>query len=360
MNFIVLMVLVLFAARASAFPEMVRHGYTQCTACHVSPSGGGILNAYGRQLSAELLSTWKFAGEGGVLHGALKNDPAEKGLLLGGDVRAVQVHQQTPNVRTGRFFLMQANVDAAYQKGPFTAMISVGQIEKPMSGVVQGNLNATRYYAQVNITDPWFVRAGRFVPVFGLNMPDHVLVTKNGTGFAPGLQMDTVETGYLSESWTFFAAAARTLPTVPAARAETARNFHAAYSLAERYKVGVSHWYGERPSGGVRRLYGVSAILGFSEHLYNLTEINWSTTASRDGLFAMTRLGWEVVQGVIPYVQLQQEQSDLEDRSKRVRYYTAGMHFFPRPHFELNAQWSRARSAAEWSDQAYFLVHYYF
>ena len=46
----------LFTQNVSAFPEMIRHGYINCNACHVSPAGGGLLTAYGRTISKELLS----------------------------------------------------------------------------------------------------------------------------------------------------------------------------------------------------------------------------------------------------------------------------------------------------------------
>src|SRR5713226_4796158 len=36
--------------RALALPTMVRLGYTNCAACHISPQGGGLLNAYGRSI----------------------------------------------------------------------------------------------------------------------------------------------------------------------------------------------------------------------------------------------------------------------------------------------------------------------
>jgi hypothetical protein len=37
-----------YAAPASALPTMIRIGYTNCAACHVSPQGGGILTEYGQ------------------------------------------------------------------------------------------------------------------------------------------------------------------------------------------------------------------------------------------------------------------------------------------------------------------------
>lgn len=344
---------------AWAFPEMTRHGYTQCTACHLSPAGGRVLNAYGRQLSEELLSTWSKKGEGGVLHGAIKPDPSEKGFLFGGDVRSAQIHHQDSRVKSGRYFLMQANLDFAYQYDRYAAFISIGQIEEPLSGRVQGNLNATSLYLMAGLTESLNFRVGRFTPTFGLNMPDHVLVTKQGLGLQPWIQFDTSELSYLSESLSLFASWASTLDNVPKTYREKAYALHGTYNFGERFKVGASGWYGEMETT-IRKLYGVNAILGFTHHLYNLTEIDFSHDDTRDGAYAMSRMGWEIFKGIIPYVQYQYQRTDLAASGATTDYYTLGGHFFPRPHFELSAQWSKVRSPKEWSDDAYLLVHYYF
>src|SRR5215510_1649696 len=44
---VALLVLAGFAP-AYALPNMIRLGYPNCVSCHVSPQGGGLLNAYGR------------------------------------------------------------------------------------------------------------------------------------------------------------------------------------------------------------------------------------------------------------------------------------------------------------------------
>ncbi|MFM8315618.1 MAG: hypothetical protein ACKOA8_15160, partial [Deltaproteobacteria bacterium] len=61
----------LSSSLALSYPEFIRHGYMNCTSCHVSPTGGGALTEYGRSLSDEVLSRWSRPGESGFLYGLL-------------------------------------------------------------------------------------------------------------------------------------------------------------------------------------------------------------------------------------------------------------------------------------------------
>ena len=347
-----LLAVLFFGAHAWAFPEMTRHGYTQCTACHVAPGGGGTLTQYGRQMSEEVLSTWSLPREGQVLHGALKTDPVDKGIFLGGDIRSVQTHRKNSKVRAGRYFLMQANADLAYQSGIFTAFISVGQIENPTGGRIEGNLESTKYWLMGQLSDGLAVRVGRFAPQFGLNMADHVLVTKQGLGFAPQLQRDTVEASLLLETASLFAAISKS------SGGEDAASAHATFNFADRFKVGASGWYGQQLNN-IKRIYGLNAILGFTHHFFNMTEIDFVNDEKREGVFAMSRWGYELYKGIVPYAQFQYQHADFSEAGAD-RHYTLGANVFPRPHFEVSAQWSKVRSPADWSDQAYILTHYYF
>lgn len=53
-------VLMLAAPSAFAFPWMVKHNYGSCGACHVDPSGAGQLTSYGRA-QADVLVRWKIS-----------------------------------------------------------------------------------------------------------------------------------------------------------------------------------------------------------------------------------------------------------------------------------------------------------
>ncbi|MFM8314271.1 MAG: hypothetical protein ACKOA8_08310, partial [Deltaproteobacteria bacterium] len=99
------------------FPEMIRHGYSNCITCHVSPNGGGLVTPYGRALSQEVLSTWHRENESDFLWGLV---PYPEWLNLGGDFRYVQTHLDTPDTKTGRFIVMQADIEAAASLGKFS------------------------------------------------------------------------------------------------------------------------------------------------------------------------------------------------------------------------------------------------
>lgn len=362
-NFSTIGVLALFLAlttvRAYAFPDLVRHGYSQCTACHVSPSGGGILTPYGRQLSAEVLSTWSRPEETSPFYSSEVAKLAEKGFLFGGDIRFAQIHHEDPNITEGKFFLMQAAPEFAFVKDHFTAVVSVGEIVRPESDVFRGNLYSTKYYGLLQITDEWAVRAGRFFPTFGVPFSDHVMVTKKAMRLNPFRQFDTIETNYFLENWSFFLSASQTQPYSAASKQEKLWTGTAAYNFSERYKVGISHWRGKTPTDH-RNATAVFGILGFTPRFYNITEVDYITSAGKDSLAGLTQFAYEVFKGFIPYLQYQHSHDNLKDSKTLTRYYGAGLRFFPRPHFEFSFLYERIQNPTDWSTDAYLLGHYYF
>lgn len=358
MRFLILTFGIVVGSSAFAFPEMVRHGYTQCTACHVSPAGGGILNSYGRELAAELLSTWSYANESQFTHSKVGADLAEKGILFGGDVRAVQYRYKDPNRLEGQFFLMHADIQGAYQTKDFTGVVSIGEVQDPRSNLNKIGFNSTMYYGLVHFTDELGFRGGRFEPAFGINNPDHTIVTRAMIG-SPLLQFDTAEVSYLSEHWTVLSSFARTLDNTPATTQESVFTTSVSYSFLNRMRVGASYWQGKGPTID-RHIYGVNAILGFTEHFYNLTEIDFKNESTKDGMYGYSQLAYEVYKGVIPYIQYQHSHADLTSSDRLTKYYGIGTHWYPRPHFEISAEWDHAIMANQNADSSWIMFHYYF
>ncbi len=347
------------SCRAWAFPEMVRHGYSQCTSCHVSPTGGGVLTAYGRDLAAEVLSAWSYADEGQFAHSRLGKDFSDMGVLIGGDIRGIEFYQKSPGFEKAQTFMMMADLQTAFQTGKFTGVVSIGEITDVGQGGIHGNFNATQYYGMVNITDQFVFRAGRFRPAFGINLPDHTLAIKAELfrQRVPSFQYDTVELDYLGDRWTVQAAAARALPSVRNNRQESVRALTVDYSFLSTMRAGVSYWSGSGPVVD-RHMVGAHAILGFTKHLYNMTEVDYKYERDRNAQSALTQLAYEIHQGITPYLQYQRAQIDLKN-GDTTDTYGVGFHFYPRPHLELSGEWDHSTAAVA-SDGALLLAHYFF
>jgi hypothetical protein len=113
----------LVAAPASALPTMIRLGYTDCASCHISPQGGGPLNAYGRGIDVAQ-----------SLRGGDYQPTPEKRLTQ--DVRFVMQEQGTwapdkPGVNFFRPRLMYRNATSLSNAFRFSATVTAEGADAP-------------------------------------------------------------------------------------------------------------------------------------------------------------------------------------------------------------------------------------
>jgi hypothetical protein len=184
----------LVASTASAEPMFLAKQYTRCTACHYSPTGGGLLTPYGRLLSHRELSTTGGTsaapaageedaphGEQAFLYGALGN--ALGPVHLGIELRPSHFDFGFPGGSSSMNLLMNADLIAAVQKNGWTAYGSVGR-EPPNSAVRDGQTLPDAAFISYEHwigyqTDQGFgIRAGRFLPAYGVNFADHTAFSR--------------------------------------------------------------------------------------------------------------------------------------------------------------------------------------
>ena len=124
-NFFLLLIFCCFwiTQVAWAFPEMVRHGYANCLTCHSSPGGGGVLSAYGREISRELLSTWGIGKESEFAWGVV---PTPEWLDLSLQYRGLQLISLTERELIGRWIPMQADLEGTVTWGPAALTLAGG------------------------------------------------------------------------------------------------------------------------------------------------------------------------------------------------------------------------------------------
>jgi hypothetical protein len=165
----------LASQRADAYPQyQLSHDQT-CTSCHISPAGGGLLTENGYNV-AEATSQFGTAPE--FMYGKV---PQPSWLAFGGDFRGATGYVVTPD---GAFtlFPMQADVYVHLTYNGFSLHLTGGARPAPWivgngtPGVLDRLWSREHYlmWQQNEGTgEGVFVRAGRFMPVFGLRFAEH-------------------------------------------------------------------------------------------------------------------------------------------------------------------------------------------
>jgi hypothetical protein len=347
---------------AVAFPDLIRHGYVNCNACHVSPTGGGMMSDYGRALSKELLSASSGEREAEFLHGLLPEDALNSWLRVGGDLRILQLHREDPNRKVGRTIPMQANFDVAAITEKFSAVFSIGQLDQATRGI---RPVAPKYYVMWNARDELSIRAGKFMPAFGLNVPYHTLPTRQGLSFGVGQEREAIESVWNGETWNFAGSVSRSARELPKDQREELFTAQLNRTLGTSHRIGASLAQGRTDSTS-REAASLHAALGFTEHLAYLTEFTWQTTSGTTkttGLYHFSQLLWEARKGWNLYLMEDYQLGDLSDTGTLADGHGAGLRYFPRPHIEIDFAWFKRRKAVvadRYDDEAWLLLHYYF
>ena len=343
---------------------MIRHNYVNCTVCHVSPTGGGLLTQYGRALSVEVLSTWGKENEGAFLHGLVPTDKFDSWLNLGGDFRGLQAYSDTNTARRTRFFLMQADLEAAITVGKFTFYGTWGALYKRPDNVY--DFGSRNYYAMYQLSDEVHVRMGRYYAAFGLNVPDHRVYTRRDLGFDENQETQNLEVGWLTEKASSFVSVSRTRPELRDTIDEESLSAQFDYTFFGSYKVGIGRWVGRRPNAA-RTMTSVHGALGFTSRSYFMFDAvlqemkNYGGSDSR-GIFIFTRPGYEIFKGFHVIGIGEMAQSDLRLSSTIKRKAGFGFEFYPRPHFEIQLVGYKEEIVSvdeHWNDYAYLVFHYW-
>ena len=162
--------IVVVSSRAGAEPLFLAKQYTRCTACHYSPTGGGLLTPYGRLLSHRELSTTGGEtapapdatdaphGEQAFLNGVLGD--ALGPVHLGLEMRPSHLRIGFPGGHQDLNLLMNLDLAGAVQKNGWTAYGTVGR-EPPHAAVRAGRTQS----------DPAFMS-------YGVRFADHTVYTR--------------------------------------------------------------------------------------------------------------------------------------------------------------------------------------
>jgi len=355
---------------------MVRHNYPNCTSCHVSNTGGGVLTQYGRELSAALLSHWgsesttesTTAGraEGDFAYGLIELPKSVDAML---SYRGVYAYVNTPFVQRGQYTYMQGDLEAAYHTPWLFFDATLG-----LRSGREGGLVSRRHYAGLQATEELSFRLGRFFPGFGINTADHLIPTKSNLGWDESREQESynLEAAWIGEQYNLIATADFGRPDAsepnPNANHETGGGITGSRSFADHHKVGASYFYGDGSSTR-RHLFGPWAILGFTPNFYLLSEWDLRREEAKSAGSSATwggmnyqKLGYELTQGLHVYATQDYSRLDFKDPTSIKNSFGLGAQLFPRPHFELNFQWQKLKTVAlseDYTDLAWLMLNIY-
>lgn len=329
---------------AFGFPAALRTGRPACASCHYSPSGGGVMNAYGHEAGDGFLPTWSYDGEGASLWGATAANPT---LQVGGDIRFLHVQRRKGGEFSEKKFLMQADLEPALEIGSLTMVGQFGLYQDRSFGV-------RRFYGLYRPpVKGLFVRAGRFIPNYGINTPNHTALIRDALGFGQGTEVEGVEVGMIRGFGEFF------LHGFKGALREGG-SARAGWYIAPTYHVGINGLWERVALDTYRTVTGLYGFLAPSDNFWILAETDWETNYDAFGYYSKGRgigylsFGHDVAAGWQAGITFQ---GVLSDRFDTVSRYSVGVAWIPRPHFELSIDYGLAKEGNKVSTSSLTIVH---
>ena len=184
---------------ARAYPEFqLATGNARCSLCHISPTGGGLINDYGRSESSDTIS--QFGGNGDFLYGVYKEPSWVK---LGVDLRGAFLAKQQVDDPEYYLFPMQGDTYAWFRGGAFSLYASAG----PHANVRESDLGkhgfgSREYWLMWRPkTTGYYARAGRFLMPFGLRSPDHRTYVRRDLGLGIWEETYNASGGVVENQW---------------------------------------------------------------------------------------------------------------------------------------------------------------
>lgn len=201
-------------SRAEAYPQFQFSTFTaRCNLCHFSPSGGGLINGYGRSEAGETISR---GGNGEFLHG-LWTPP--EWLALGLDLRGAAIARDNTTDPQLTAFPMQFDFYGRVAGGGvslnFTAGIR-GTAHSVPPDVAEERTFMDRVVSREHYLmyekGYWYARAGRFFAPHGIRTQDHTEYIRRFLGQHTLEETYNLSGGYVADEYEWHATVSAPAP----------------------------------------------------------------------------------------------------------------------------------------------------
>ncbi|HEY1547181.1 MAG TPA: hypothetical protein VGG28_05150 [Kofleriaceae bacterium] len=336
MKLVIFLVALIIPARVSAYPQFQLGQDQTCSACHVSPAGGGLLNENGRSM-IETFST--FGGNADPAHGKLDGPDW---LLVGADVRAgaglIYDRGASPNA-----FPMEAEAAAWAHRDGFslyaTAGVQEGDTSRPLT-FFQLREHWLMWQQHADSPTGLFVRAGRFVPVYGLRFAEHNDFTRV-YGQTP-LDCETygVAVEYVDPRWEAHATAFVHDPLQWSTELGNGGALYAEARPTTASALGIEGRYAKsdvdaRVAGGITAKYWLAPANLLFQFEGQAIRQTFAAGGQRDQLVSYLMASWFVHPSWLIDFGLSQYDEDLHVKAVDLEAFDANLHWFASSHWEL-------------------------
>ena len=365
-----------FSGRAFALPEIARYGQLTCVGCHTSPGGGGLLTPYGRDFASEKLSTWSRDGEAEILHGIVRSPEF---LLAGGDARWVQYQTKTNDKTFKKFWRMQTDLELGVHVGSVYLTQTFGtKPAGPMDQFKNGDRLVHRgYMGRVDFLDERLVvRAGLFMPKYGLMMSDHTAFVRVLPGLRPDGEQTQLEMSYQDDDGDLEVTVAGLLQNDMYDRKDKSKsgfNLGLNLLLAGKNRLGFGFLTTNQKQGTVDTVMnslGASGVLTASNEVFAMFELARvhnqrkmpGTVTHKESLASFMSLNLEIYRGVIPYLRYEFLDTDTTLPDTSHSRWAGGLMWYPRPHFQFEGRVGKMVSdmTHATTSESEVIMHYYF
>lgn len=331
----VLLTVTLASSRhADAYPQYTLSRQSTCSACHVSPAGGGLLQGMG-PFTSEDDSTW--GGDGGFLEGKVT---LPEWLNVGGDTRFAFGGNDSGGGFGGAAFPMQFESYASATKGALTGYATLGLV-RPNEDSVASIIQTCEYWVMWRPDENGlYVRAGCFMPVYGLRLAEHMFYMRRFGGAPLYGEAYGVGVGWMSDGLEAHATAF----LADRLRESTERGDGvAAYvekRLTDTIAVGAQGRFADgdedqRIQGGVIGKYWLESAKLLLQAEATLTRQSFTADYDRSQFVGQLLGTWFFKTGFFLDVGLGQYDPDLSLKGQARTSIDANLHWFPWAHGEL-------------------------
>ncbi len=345
----------------------------KCASCHYSPTGGGLINDWGREESADSISMGdadSFLGDPRALNGVL---PSTSWFQLGADLRMAALVKEAKD-ETPRFlvFPMQADLYTRFAFGKFSVAVTAG---------VRGDARDSASFAQRLVSrehyvmwkqkkddpDGYYARVGRFFPAYGLRLQDHTFNLRRRLGFNNLEEPYTASLGKVSDQSEWHLSGFVPSPVFQAGRKESGLAFLYEKRVGEKSSFGAQAKasYTDQTHRYLGGLTFKKYISGASLLLMGEVDVgaeSYRAAGSSRQLQLLGHFGATYLLANHLHVSATAEYYDADVRLKESDRLgaTVTLQWFPRAHWELLLMSRMQFQARTYSDRLHLLMlHYY-